>query len=837
VPELDTSLFWTYALGYIRDMPSGLRLAKLVEFLSLLAGYPVPDGAGTITMGPHGNAMFLQSWLAGIESTLTSNETSLKYSATADAAVLKGAADVVKVIREALKWMQNVDAAVRKWNEQHPDSPAVVEPSVNYENRNGAESFSCDAEGEFGKEEIALEKTAGSERWEVSGGEREPGAEPGVSRTEIFGAAMDIGITITIVVSAYFKYVKYETTDGASSLKEKVDLTLECLKVTLQVTKLMVKYIIKSISETLEEGAALASKMMAGIGVIVAVIIIIQMILEENQKFRGDSEAWNALFTGLDLDTVSFYLCIASIALGVLQLIVACGWLTAVAPYLAPLWALVALISIICFMVLDWNAFSTLVSGTMTDQDRDKMASSVEGTLRDSAKTVSRLNGYPADAEMLSARQARGAASLMAGLASFVDKPDLSFEMRNLSRYQYDTAWAREHQAKAVRSLRFFNIAMWMQVEEFGGAGRTALHPFQEQKWDSKIIVTWPDGMSSRIEAGYIQKFLLGLDASAMDATRIDFEVTGRVVIDRLKNWMDPLARIGDQVKLWNQRLAASQEMKNFLFGLDGIRYRNDWGFLRLQLSPTYTSCTVKVTKNALFDFQDGTTGGRASVLQKTITRSGEAAYIYLEPGTYTLEFSDQMPELKLKASRTTFEAYGLYSPGFGSRTVAINPQPDPVYFQIWNSYNGSIKVRAKVLDPESNVVGALGTVFEYDNTTKMSGKEYINDGWVPGFCFDDNMWFATAEQAESLTLHIVFTVELDRESDGIYETTRTRSVYLNDIRNDHRDAMDQDDGKHNDQLGYYLSVLNEPFMQKYGEDESGNDLQREQYIEWGKIG
>jgi hypothetical protein len=30
--------------------------------------------------------------------------------------------------------------------------------------------------------------------------------------------------------------------------------------------------------------------------------------------------------------------------------------------------------------------------------------------------------------------------------------------------------------------------------------------------------------------------------------------------------------------------------------------------------------------------------------------------------------------------------------------------------------------------------------------------------------------------------------------------------------------------------------VLNEPFWQKYGEDEEGNDLLRGQYIEWGKI-
>jgi len=65
---------------------------------------------------------------------------------------------------------------------------------------------------------------------------------------------------------------------------------------------------------------------------------------------------------------------------------------------------------------------------------------------------------------------------------------------------------------------------------------------------------------------------------------------------------------------------------------------------------------------------------------------------------------------------------------------------------------------------------------------------------------------------------------------------TMTKNVYTNDIFNDHKERMDDDGKKEDDQLGYYLTVLNEPFWQKYGEDEEGNDLLRGQYIEWGKI-
>jgi len=378
------------------------------------------------------------------------------------------------------------------------------------------------------------------------------------------------------------------------------------------------------------------------------------------------------------------------------------------------LMAVVALVLIVCIMVFDWNAFSTFVSGTLTDGDRDRMAGSIERTLRDTAGTVARLNEYPADAEMLSARQARGTASLLAGIASFTSARQVSLETRNLSRYQYDLAWAREHQARAVRSLRFFNIALWKQVDEFGGQARTALHPLRDQTWDSRITITWPNGDRSGIELDYIQVFLLGLNTTSLRDTGIDFEITGRVVVDRLPCWTDPLSRIGDQVTLWSGRLRASQEMKTFLYGLDSVRYRNDWGMLGLRLSPTYLSCNLEVTSGGPFDYQDGAEAGRAPVLRKTLTPSEETTYFYVEPGSYTLRFSGQEPrhELGLKNNRATVKVVDLYSPDFGKSIVGVNPRPEPIYFQVKNGFKGGVRVSVDVIDSRSRVVGALGTVF-----------------------------------------------------------------------------------------------------------------------------
>jgi hypothetical protein len=835
-PESDTSLFWTYALAYLRDTPPNLRLARLVEFLSIQAGHPVPDGAGSTTMGPAGNAPHMLSWLAGIEGTLAANGGDVHLSGPAGAAMLKGALDTVKVVREALKFMEKVESTVDSYNKLHPAAPASADPSISYANKNGAESLSCSAKGAFGKESLSLERPANGAGWKVSGSGAVPAGRTGGPGLLSFGAAMDIGVAVTMVVSAYFKHVRYESTDGTTSFAETLDLGLDCTKVVLQVSKLMVKHVFPSAVDKLGGGANFASKVSGGIGVIIAVFSLLQLIYEENQKFRGDIETWNALFTGLDLETITFYLSIGGLVLGIIHILLLCAGLTAYVPVVSALLAVVALVLVVSLMVFNWNAFTTFVTGTLSDSDRDKMANAIEGTLRQSARTVSQLNEYPADAEMLSARQARGAASFMSGMASIVGDPGLSFELQNLSRHQFDLAWAREHQARAVRSLRFFNIALWKQANEFGGAGYTNYHWKEEQKWDGKILVTRPGMERGNLAVGDTRSFLLGLNASSLEKTKIDFEISGRVVVERLALWMDPLARIGDQVKLWQKRLAASQEMKVYLSGVNGVRRQHDWGLLKVKLSPTYTTCTVLLSTGEQFDFQDEGTGGRATVLQKTITRSDRPVYIYLEKGTYSIEFSQQKPDLFLKDKRGTVKVVDLYSTAFGQRTIDIRPEPDPVYFQICNEYNGSLKVRAAVYDQEGSVVGALGTVYEYTNTTKMSGRVYINDQWVPGFCFDGTLFGLNHDQANSLTLHIRFTVELDRENDGIYEMTMTKNVYTNDIYNDLKVRMDADGNKENDQLGYYLTVLNEPFWQKYGEDEEGNDLLRGQYIKWGKI-
>jgi hypothetical protein len=840
--DIDTSLFWTYALEFVRDVPPATRLARLFQYISLQAGFPAPTGVETLGPGTPGYHQIMMTWLAGMETRLDSTQEPGKLSDPSRLAVLKGSAAILKVVRELLKIIDKAKLGTITIGQGDAGLQAnAAAASVGYGTANGAETVACAVNGAGGEVVASFERTPGGNGWAARGSGQTTSSAGGVAGKGVkirLGAAVDIAVIAAMVFSAYLKYVRYEATDGKITESERIDLELDCLNVVVRVGKMVVAHTVKNYAKSIANPTQASRVVSGAFGVITAVIQITQCIYDENVKFRGDPEFWSALFTGFDQDTIGVYLALSSLAIFLLEIIAGLGYLTAVQPWLAPISAAIALCAIIVFMVMDWKSFSTAVSGTLSDSDRDNMAKSIRGTLRDTAGTVARLNDYPADAEMLAARQARGAASMMWTASAFVPDQRLSYETRNLSMFQYDTAWAKEHQARAVRSLRFFMIAMWDQACEFGGKDWTWLHPLYEQSWDSKITITWPDGQSSAIDSGYVGPLLLGMNGTSFEKYKIDFSISGRVVADRINEWLDPMARIGDQVRLWNKRLTASQTMKTYLLGLDGTRYRNDWGYLQVRLSPTYTSCELTVTGPELFDIQDGRTSATASRFTKSLTGREEPYRLYLEPGTYTLEFSNQRPDLALdqKSRRATVTVGNLYSPLFGQDPVNVIPKPGDIYFQIFNEYNGTIKVTVDLLDDDDVPIGGLDTDFRYNNTTKQSGREYINNGWVPGFCFDGSPPWLSEEQQRSLTYRILFTVALDRDNDGYYESISARTVSLNDIRNDQKSEMKKDNGKFTDQLGYRLTILNEPEKQLYGVDAEGNDVYRDQYIVWKKM-
>ena len=834
----DTSQFWTCVLEYLRDVPYNLRLVKMLELFSLETGYPIPDEVRSINGNTRENVQTMLNWLSGLDRFFESLDRASECSVAFQFAILKSIRSAVKAIRETLASME---AALDKAGDaaaSAADRADGLEASIVFGRTAGAEELTVLVVWDGGETTVAFERPAGSDCWAIAGPEAEAGDEGATGMTALrgFEAAADIAAVVTMAATFYFKIITYRAADGIKSDYERCDLSLEVVKLTVEIVKLAYKYGTMLLADDAAEAAAESTASFCeGMGLVIAVIFLIQSIHDEAQKFRGDPEAWNALLTGLDQDTVMFYFSVAGVALSLVSFLVALGLLTIEAPYLILLWGALALIAVIAMMVFNWQAFSTGVSGVMAGDDKDKMAGSIGQTLSETAGTVAALNDFPSDACMFAARQARGTAFLLGNMAMFTPDMGTSFEMSNLSGYQYDSAWAKEHQARAPRSLRFFLIDMWEQVAELHGH---AMDNFdRDQPWDGEILVhETGTGQRYKMDGGYISQFLLGLNSTSVKGFEFGFEVTGNIDMDSFKGWMNELARIGDQLTVQNKQLSRSQAMTAYVSGLDGIRHRDDWGYLQLRMSPSYTSCDVEISSAADFEYYNGRSAQSTTALVQTITRTDGPTGIYLAPGKYTVKLFGQAPGLDLAAEKTSVNVFDLYSPDLCRKTVCILPEPHSIYFQIENRFNGSIRLRADVLDPDDNVVDSLGTVFELDNRTTQSGKEYIDSAWIPGFCFDGSMFGYNDDQRYSLTLRIRFTVELDRGSDGDFERMVSKTIPVNDIRNDQKAVMDKDNGKHNDQLGYRLLVLDQPLKEKIGETGDGQDIVRELYLQWTKV-
>jgi hypothetical protein len=835
-PASGTSQFWAYVLEYLRDVPGRLRLVKMLELFSLETGYAIPEEVRSITDNSAENARAIIRWVTGLDEFLETFDRMAECADSLQYEMKEGIRCAVKIVIETLTSIEETLSAAGAASAGGAARADGFESSLVYGCTERTQTMVFVVEWEDGQRTLAFEKPDGSRSWtaEIAGAEGSGAA--GSWKQAGFEAAADVAATVALVATFYFKYMNYKATGGSIDENERIDLTLDVIKIAAELTASYLRFASRSLAR---EGAKAAAESVGvaaeTLGLLVAVIFLIQSVRDESQQFRGDPEAWNALFTGLDQDTVMFYIDIAGVALFALEVLVWLGLAAGAAPFLLPLWGALALITLIAVMVFNWQAFSTMLSGVMAGDDRDRMAGSVRETLQDTAGTIAALNEFPSVECMFAARQSRGAAYLESNLAMFTADSRSSFEMANLSGYQYDLAWAKEHQARAPRNLRYFMIDLWEQVAELKGSSKDNFG--RDQPWSGQIIIHEAgSGQSYNIDGDFVPQYLMGLNSTSVKGIRVDFEVKGNIVVEGLRGWMNALARIGDHVAVHNSRLSQSRAMSSYLCGLDGLVHREDWGYLQVRMSPSFTRCNVRISAPSPFEYYDGRSARSTTSLVQTVTGTGSPTSIYLTPGEYTVEFLDQAPDLELSTKRTTIKVFGLYSPDFCKKSVSIMPERRSIYFQVESRFNGSARLRVDVLDPEGNVVDGIGTVFEFDNTTNRTGKEYIDSSWVPHFCFDDSMMGCDDDQRYSLTLRIRFTVELDRGSDGTFERAASRTVPVNDIRNDQKAAMQKDNGKHDDQLGYRLVLLEEPLKEKYGETDDGQDLVREQYLQWTKV-
>lgn len=868
----DTANFWSAVLSAIRNEPSQMRMTRMLELFANMTGFPFPPELTKTGDNSSAGVQLLIAWGQRFHRFLASSGSSAASEAPwgdwrdemmSTVEVMLEASACIESVLASLEW----DRAAR--------SLAISALNITLkgfmETDGGASILEVYFQCGFTKATLRFQKTAdGSKRWTLERPQQKDYKwtfDPLTRKDRAslaFEGAVDLAFIVCAACSLWTKYQRYQNSEGGLSQYETVDLSLDlaqlCLRIATMVTRTVARGLFQGVSEAAGKGIKVAGEAVAFAA---GLLQMIQTVHDEIEHFEGDEAVWGSLFTTFDETTLTFYLTMASTIVSFVAVLATAGAagvgglaaLACLAPFLGPIGAILALVTLIVMMIFNAEAIGCFLAGTATTEARDRTVSSVGGTLQYTLGTIASLNEYDADQMILESRLGRGAAFLLDGIGMFMTESVRGGEMENLSAFSYDMAWAREHQARSVRCLRYFLIVMWKQANDFKDAdsatkGEPAdLHSLpdkdtlgQNGDWHVDIKVT--DQISGwsghRLADGEIESFLLGMTSEKAGDAGVDFKLIitkGTVTSDGLKRWVDTIGRISDMVTVWQNRLAAAQAMSAYVSGLNGYSYRHDRGYLQLRLEDTYADATVSISSHDGKSFVHFTGKNEVrvqSALTVSINGTDKPRGIYLQPGRYDVEIIGHFPASQTSWKKRTVDVYSYYSPLFCSRALTVAPAAKPIFLRIDDRFNRTVELTVVSKDGDGNLKGTLCRQMRFNQSTVPKGKFYIDDSWIPGFNFDNSVGGETQEMKDSLTYSISITMWLDCSGDGKLDTKEDLEFSTSNIRNDHVRVMQAEESKHIDQLEYRL-VIADSLLESIIHGMEG-DYTVKQYLSWETV-
>jgi hypothetical protein len=512
----------------------------------------------------------------------------------------------------------------------------------------------------------------------------------------------------------------------------------------------------------------------------------------------------------------------------------------------------VALVAFLIFIAYNHEAIGCYLARTATTETRDRMVSSMGSTLRKSVGTLASLNDYPFDSMMLSSRTARGAAHMLGQMGAFMNDRSYSLRLQTLSARSYDMAWAKAHQAVAARGLRCSLITLWKQSNDFRDEDSvrnetqdrhhlTDEGTVGDNDWYSEIRVTDPSRgwLNHMLRDAEIEDYLLGLNTSAAANVRTGYLLTiteGGVASDGLQMWADTVARVGDTVTEWQRRLVRAQAMQSYVQGIDDRSYRNDMGYLQLRMSTQYVRARLNITADGADNFWwfDGDNLSVRSYVEAELERPDMPLSLYLGDGRYRVRIVGTTPGSETAWDERRVSVYPYYSSKFCSETLSITVDTRPIYFTIDDRLNGTVNLTVVCKDGANDTRGTLLDHRLFNASTVPSEKLYIDDSWIPGFDFDDSALGESPQMRESLTFTLYIHIGIDNGSDGSFESWESIEIPTASIRNDHVAVMEAQEGKHDDQLGYRLTIFASEKMRLHEGTEGSFITTR--YTYWDKV-
>ncbi|MGQ9582445.1 MAG: hypothetical protein ACUVV6_02905 [Thermoplasmatota archaeon] len=822
---------WKVLFEYLRDTPRELRLAKAFELFSRLSGLPPPPNWQSLGGCSVESVGGLIGWGMALDSHMSAGG-----AAAASAAI--GAAQATRIqgfVRVSLEVLRRVELAVGSLK---LDAAGRVEAfklarvafELSYDTSGRAQGLKVTFESNLVQASLRFDKVGG--KWslvETEAGKSWEGARPHESlKQPAVGALGDLIGILATALSIYTKDARLRAGGDGGSF-ESLDLSLEYVKLGLRIGQLVAR--LGTAAARTIAGAAAARFALAIVSevasIITAAIMVSQCILSEIDKFRGDSVWVEDLLMDIDASTITFYLALAGLTISLVGLASFMLGAATIAAACGPAAAIVLAVSLLVYVIFNWDAVYSAVTGEASGEARGRITASVTRTLRETMEVAASLNRSASIASQSAARTARGAALAFDRLGLLSTNATLCFELQNLSVRTMDEAWGRQHQAVAVRALKYFTVTLWRQVDDCHDEGTENSqmtefgdrNPFKDEgnigndfTWDGDIFVTDPSlgWVNHHLIQTKIEEWLTGLTPERARNATASFRITGSVCTDGLDQWANSLARIGDQMTKWQKRLDVAQAMSLYTSGLDGVAYSHDWGYLRFRApsSILLAEVSLKTLDKREFTYLDSSLAPRkSSLLDLDISNPSESRGVYLEPGKYVVKCRRIDPELELKKREMVVEVSPLYSSNFSTQSAELSLKAAPVYFTIKNGASGNIMLSIDTRDREGRVWGSLYSNETFNETTSPEGKIYITDSWVSSLALVS----APLPSTMVYPLVINFTVGFDPDLDGNFTDWCSREVSLGAIRESHVALMKRQDRKADDQLGYCLEILDHP--------------------------
>jgi len=591
--------FWFSMMAAFHRTDAG-PLAHL-EHIASLSGYPLLPTH--VMRDPLGNLERISFWIEGLDHHLDFQGGQLDDKGVTDPlGTIDQAKQVVKLSKLAYKLLVKLPKAVSK----------VSTATMLLSTSQGRTEFVLWSETGSGVKELlkgAVDDGGCTVRSTWAGIDL-------VARVDNVLTAISI---ISGTIAVYYAHVEFvdalEDGDIGNIIWAYVDLEMDMAKLVLSLLGALGKASLLAIG-------ALGKAVLSIVGAAIAVVAtFLDAYRDAGNDFWG---AWDILinpdgFSGA-LRTAGFFSAVASI-LTTAVLTVALPALTGASVAGAFIFAigvasgvgLIVLAAVlVIWAIMNREAITNWISGTVGDEEVDTVEDEVESILRSTMELRARMNSVDVLNEVAEARSERGVGLALMHLRTLSGNAGLVRALGRADLAHLDGGSAQGRRARAVHEVRYWIDVLWREVDDLrdedrrssGGEDSEGFRDYKgswgskDHDFDADIKISVDGGVRVTLDQarGDIDVFLRDLTEDDLGNTQVDLAIAGSVYGDGRKDWLKAIGAIGGELSEATSALARASRESVFVSSFASESdYARERGLVQILLPETVDSARMEI--------------------------------------------------------------------------------------------------------------------------------------------------------------------------------------------------------------------------------------------------